>query len=246
MACDNQSIDVAVMEKLTQASSPSLPQGVVLPLGAQWSDVGAWGALEDLFMGDASGNATQGDVQLAHAHNTLAIASSRLVVCVGTNDLVVVETPDAVLVVHKNSTQAVKAAVEQLNQQGRTEGNKHRKGYRPWGWYDTVDVGEQFQVKRLVVRPGGALSLQVHQHRAEHWVVVRGTAKVTKNGAVLWLTENESIDIPCGVTHRLENPGPQDLEIIEVQSGSYLGEDDIVRLDDLYGRSSRPAPPHGD
>jgi mannose-1-phosphate guanylyltransferase/mannose-6-phosphate isomerase len=234
--CNSKSIDFAVMDHLGELADQKLPQGVVVPLGTGWSDVGTWGALGEVLQVDQRGNATHGDVRMTQAESTLAVATSRLVVCVGVHDLVVVETPDAVLVMSKDDVQAVKSEVEKLNSEGRLEGSKHRKKYRPWGWYDTVDSGEQFQVKRLVVNPGCALSLQVHKHRAEHWVVVRGVAKVTKGEAVMHLSENESTYIPCGVLHRLENAGEGELEIVEVQSGAYLGEDDIVRFDDMYGR----------
>lgn len=159
-----------------------------------------------------------------------------MVTCVGIENVIVVETPDAVLVVHKDKTQDVKLVVDMLKQQGRSEGKLHRKVFRPWGWYDGIDVGERFQVKRIVVKPGAALSLQMHHHRAEHWVVVRGTARVTRNKDVYLVSENESTYIPLGTSHRLENPGCVPLEMIEIQSGSYLGEDDIVRFEDIYGR----------
>jgi mannose-1-phosphate guanylyltransferase/mannose-6-phosphate isomerase len=168
--------------------------------------------------------------------NTLALSSGRLLACVGVQGLVVVETPDAVLVADQRHTQDVKKIVDRLKRDGHTEGLLHRKVYRPWGWYDGVDGGERFQVKRIMVKPGGKLSLQMHHHRAEHWIVVRGTARVTKGDEVFLLSENQSTYIPLGVTHRLENPGQVDLEMIEVQSGAYLGEDDIVRFEDLYGR----------
>jgi len=185
---------------------------------------------------DKSGNVAQGDVLLQDCENTLALSEGRLVACVGVNNLVVVETADAILVVHKDKTQNVKKIVDQLKKTGRTEGQLHRKVFRPWGSYDSVDVGERFQVKRIVVKPGATLSLQMHHHRAEHWIVVKGTAKVTRGEKTFLLSENESTFIPLGITHRLENPGCVALEMIEVQSGSYLGEDDIVRFDDVYGR----------
>lgn len=236
-ACPSDSIDYAVMERLagTQALA-GLPQGVVLPLTAGWSDVGAWDALWQILPKDESGNVAQGRVMMQDCGDTLAYSSGRLLACVGVQGLVVVETPDAVLVVDQRHTQDVKKIVDRLKREGCTEGLLHRKVYRPWGWYDGVDAGERFQVKRIMVKPGGKLSLQMHHHRAEHWVVVRGTARVTKGDEVFLLTENQSTYIPLGVTHRLENPGHVDLEMIEVQSGSYLGEDDIVRLGDLYGR----------
>jgi mannose-1-phosphate guanylyltransferase/mannose-6-phosphate isomerase len=209
---------------------------VVLPLRAGWSDVGAWDALWQVLPKDAQGNVAQGDVLLQGCSNTLALSGGRLLACVGVSDLVVVETPDAVLVAHKDKTQDVKKIVEALKAQGRTEGIIHRKVFRPWGSYDGVDAGERFQVKRIVVKPGGTLSLQMHHHRAEHWIVVSGTARVTKGEESFLLSENQSTFIPLGTTHRLENPGRVPLEMIEVQSGTYLGEDDIVRFEDVYGR----------
>ncbi len=236
-ACPSDSIDYAVMERLGGAQSLlDLPSGVVVPLSAGWSDVGAWDALWQILPKDAQGNVAQGRTLMQDSRNTLALSSGRLLACVGVHGLVVVETPDAVLVVAQRHTQDVKKIVDRLKRDGRTEGLLHRKVYRPWGWYDGVDAGERFQVKRILVKPGGKLSLQMHHHRAEHWIVVRGTARVTKGDEVFLLSENQSTYIPLGVTHRLENPGQVDLEMIEVQSGSYLGEDDIVRFDDLYGR----------
>ena len=173
---------------------------------------------------------------LHDCRDTLALSDGRLVACVGVSDLVVVETPDAILVAHKSRTQDVKKIVDSLKQRGRPEGRIHRKVFRPWGWYDGVDAGVRFQVKRIVVKPGGTLSLQMHHHRAEHWIVVSGTAKVTRGDETFLVSENESTFIPLGTTHRLENPGRVALEMIEVQSGSYLGEDDIVRFEDVYGR----------
>ena len=207
-----------------------------MALTAGWSDVGAWDALWQVLPKDKSGNVAQGDVLLQDCNNTLVLSEGRLVACVGVNNLVVVETADAILVVHKDKTQNVKKIVDQLKKTGRTEGQLHRKVFRPWGSYDSVDVGERFQVKRIVVKPGATLSLQMHHHRAEHWIVVSGTAKVTRGEKTFLLSENESTFIPLGTTHRLENPGCVALEMIEVQSGSYLGEDDIVRFDDVYGR----------
>lgn len=236
-ACPSDSIDFAVMERLTdKQAARGLPPGVVLPLSAGWSDVGAWDTLWQILPKDEAGNVAQGRVVLQDCGDTLALSSGRLLACVGVQGLVVVETPDAVLVVDQRHTQDVKKIVDRLKQDGCTEGMLHRKVYRPWGWYDGVDAGERFQVKRIMVKPGGKLSLQMHHHRAEHWVVVRGTARVTKGDDAFLLTENQSTYIPLGVTHRLENPGHVDLEMIEVQSGSYLGEDDIVRLGDVYGR----------
>jgi len=236
-ACPSDSIDYAVMERITSAAaSADLPVGVVLPLQAGWSDVGAWDALWQVLPKDAFGNVAQGDVLLQDCDDTLAMSDDRLLACVGVRDLVVVATPDAILVAHKNRTQDVKKIVDTLKQRKRTEGQIHRKVFRPWGWYDSVDSGARFQVKRIVVKPGGTLSLQMHHHRAEHWIVVSGTAKVTKGDETFLVSENESTYIPLGTTHRLENPGRVPLEMIEVQSGSYLGEDDIVRFEDVYGR----------
>ena len=237
--CPSDSIDYAVMERLAAADHPNaatLPPGVVLPLSAGWSDVGAWDALWQVLPKDANGNVTQGDVLLQDCENTLALSEGRLIACVGVSDLVVVETADAILVSHKDKTQDVKKIVDALKRQGRPEGSIHRKVFRPWGSYDGVDAGERFQVKRIVVKPGGILSLQMHHHRAEHWIVVSGTARITRGEEVFLLSENQSTFIPLGTTHRLENPGRVALEMIEVQSGSYLGEDDIVRFEDVYGR----------
>ena len=241
-ACPSDSIDYAVMERIAKQTTASgtqtasLPTGVVIPLTAGWSDVGAWDALWQVLPKDASGNVAQGDVLLQDCHDTLALSEGRLVACVGVSDLVVIETADAILVAHKDKTQDVKKIVDSLKKQGRSESSIHRKVFRPWGSYDGVDAGERFQVKRIVVTPGGILSLQMHHHRAEHWIVVSGTAKITKGEETFLLSENESTFIPLGTTHRLENPGRVPLEMIEVQSGSYLGEDDIVRFEDVYGR----------
>ena len=238
-ACPSDSIDYAVMERIAAGEGSAvaaLPQGVVIPLAAGWSDVGAWEALWQVLPKDAQGNVAQGDVMLQDSRNTLAMSDGRLIACVGVDDLIVVETADAVLVAHKGHTQDVKKIVDRLKQAGRTEGQIHRKVSRPWGSYDSVDNGARFQVKRIVVNPGACLSLQMHHHRAEHWIVVSGTARVTKGEQTFLLSENESTFIPLGTTHRLENPGRVPLEMIEVQSGSYLGEDDIVRFEDVYGR----------
>ena len=241
-ACASDSIDYAVMERIAQqggasgAQTAALPTGVVIPLSAGWSDVGAWDALWQVLPKDASGNVAQGDVMLHDCHDTLALSEGRLIACVGVSDLVVVETADAILVAHKDQTQDVKKIVDRLKQEGRAEGSIHRKVLRPWGSYDSVDVSERFQVKRIVVKPGGVLSLQMHHHRAEHWIVVSGTAKITRGDETFLLSENESTFIPLGTRHRLENPGRVPLEMIEVQSGAYLGEDDIVRFEDVYGR----------
>ena len=232
-ACPADSIDYAVMERISKETSA---EAVVVRLDAGWSDVGAWDALWDIGDKDAAGNVVHGDVHAADTKNALLVAQSRLVACVGLEDVVVVETPDAVMVARKDKAQAVGALVSQLRAAGREETLAHRKVHRPWGTYDDLEHGERFRVKRIVVEPGAALSLQMHHHRAEHWVVVRGTARVTRGEDSFLLTENESTYIPPGTRHRLENPGKLPLEIIEVQSGAYLGEDDIVRFDDQYGR----------
>ena len=233
--CPSDSIDYAVMERIAAGNS-GLPQGVVIPLSAGWSDVGAWDALWKVLPKDGAGNVAQGDVLMHDCQNTLAMSASRFVACIGLEDMVVVETPDAILVSHKDKTQDVKKIVDALKQSRRSEGQLHRKVFRPWGSYDGVDAGDRFLVKRIVVNPSASLSLQMHHHRAEHWIVVRGTAKVTREDQTFLVSENESTFIPVGAKHRLENPGRIPLEMIEVQSGSYLGEDDIERFDDVYGR----------
>jgi len=233
--CPADSIDYAVMERLAKENSSY--EAVVVKLDAGWSDVGAWDALWEIEEKDADGNALHGDVHAAGSKNTLVIAQHRMVACVGVEDLVVVETPDAVLVAHKDQAQEIGSMVAKLKSAGREECLQHRKVHRPWGTYDGIERGERFQVKRIVVNPGATLSLQMHHHRAEHWIVVRGTARVTRGEETFLLTENESTYIPTGTRHRLENPGKLPLEIIEVQSGAYLGEDDIVRFEDSYGRS---------
>lgn len=229
-ACPADSIDFAVMERLPSGT------GVVIPLDVGWSDVGAWDALWQIGEKDAANNVLRGDIMMVNTSNTLAISQSRLVALVGLSDTVVVETPDAVLVAHQSRMQEIKEIVARLRREHRPEADAHRKIHRPWGYYDSVDAGDRFQVKRIVVHPGAALSLQMHRHRAEHWIVVRGTARVTRGEEVFLLSENESTFIPLGTRHRLENPGEVALEIIEVQSGAYLGEDDIVRFEDTYGR----------
>jgi len=234
--CPADSIDYAVMERLT-AGTAELPESAVIPLAAGWSDVGAWDALWKVLPKCGDGNATRGDVMLEGCSDTLVISESRLVACIGLSNVVVVETDDAVLVAHHDATQDVKKIVDRLKADKRSVAQWHRKVYRPWGWYDGVDSGERFQVKRIGVKPGASLSLQMHHHRAEHWIVVSGTAQVTKGDEVFLVSENQSTYIPLGVTHRLKNPGVVPLEMIEVQSGSYLGEDDIVRFEDTYGRS---------
>jgi mannose-1-phosphate guanylyltransferase/mannose-6-phosphate isomerase len=202
----------------------------------QWSDVGSWNAVAQLTPADASGNRIEGH-GLAHlSQNTFIHAPTRPVVALGTKDLLIIDTPDALLVVTPDHVEQVKEVVAQLNQQKRTQAVTHRKVARPWGWYDSIDMGERFQVKRIGVKPGASLSLQKHHHRAEHWVVVRGTAEVTRGEETFLLCENQSTYIPMGEVHRLKNPGVVELEMIEIQSGSYLGEDDIVRLEDVYGR----------
>ncbi len=235
-ACPADSIDYSVMERLTSGQA-GLPASAVIPLTAGWSDVGAWDALWKVLPKCDRGNASRGDVLLESCSDTLAISEGRLVACVGVSNLVVVETDDAVLVAHHDATQDVKKIVDRLKAEQRSVAQWHRKVFRPWGWYDGVDAGARFQVKRICVKPGASLSLQMHHHRAEHWVVVSGTAQVTKGEEIFLVSENQSTYIPLGVTHRLKNPGIVPLEMIEVQSGSYLGEDDIVRFDDTYGRS---------
>lgn len=227
--CPADSIDYAIMEKTDQA--------VVIPLDAQWNDVGSWSALWDVTKKDEFGNAVSGDVLTVDTKNTFLHSSSRLVATVGVHDLVIVETADAVMVAAKDQVQNVNAIVQQLKSQNRSEANIHRKVYRPWGHYELIDVGDRHHTKRIVVKPGAKLSLQKHHHRSEHWIVVKGTAMVTKDEKQILLTENESTYIPLGTVHCLENRGVIPLEMVEVQSGSYLGEDDIVRLNDIYGRS---------
>ncbi len=227
-ASPKDSIDYAVMEKTDAAA--------VIPLDAGWSDVGSWSALWEVGPSDASGNVLRGDVLIEDARNCYLHSSGRMVAAVGLQDHVVVETADAVLVAARDRVQDVKGIVAQLKEQGRGEALLHRRVNRPWGSYECIDQAERFKVKRITVHPGASLSLQKHYHRAEHWVVVKGTARITKDGESFTLSENQSTCIPLGVTHRLENPGIIPLELIEVQSGSYLGEDDIVRVEDTYGR----------
>ncbi|MFM0009609.1 mannose-1-phosphate guanylyltransferase/mannose-6-phosphate isomerase [Paraburkholderia sediminicola] len=233
-ASPSNSIDYAVMEQL--GNDQTAASGVVVPLQAGWSDVGSWDAIWDISEKDADRNVGRGRVMFEGASSTFAHSEGRLIACVGTQDLVVVETADAILVADKSRVQDVKKIVGRIRNDGGLEATNHRKVHRPWGNYDSVDTGERFQVKRIVVKPGARLSLQMHHHRAEHWIVVRGTALVTRGEERFIVSENESAYIPLGVTHRLENPGKMPLEMIEVQSGSYLGEDDIVRFDDTYGR----------
>jgi len=227
-----ESVDYAVMERCPGSAFDIR----MVALDAGWNDLGAWEAVWQVAERDAQGNAARGDALVSDSRNTLVHATSRLVAAVGLNDVVVVETPDAVLVTSRERSQDVKKIVHQLGTEQRGEQALHRKVHRPWGWYDSIDSGERFQVKRILVKPGAALSLQMHHHRAEHWIVVSGTAEVTVGDKVLLLSENQSTYIPLGETHRLRNPGKVALEIIEVQSGSYLGEDDIVRFEDTYGR----------
>lgn len=231
----SESVDYAVMEKVPGDAKAGFAVRMV-PLDAGWSDLGAWDAVWQVSDHDGAGNAVQGDAVLHDSRNTLVHATSRLVGAVGLDNVVIVETPDAVLVADRNKSQEVKKIVGSLEKQGRSEGTLHRRVHRPWGWYDSVDAGERFQVKRIMVKPKATLSLQMHHHRAEHWIVVSGTAEVTCGDKKILLSENQSTYIPLGETHRLANPGTIPLEIIEVQSGSYLGEDDIVRFEDKYGR----------
>lgn len=229
-----ESVDYAVMEHCPGSKFPIQ----MVPLDAGWSDLGAWDAVWQVQVKDQHGNAHTGDVMSTDSQNTLVHATSRLVSLVGVEDLVVVETADAVLVANKSRSQDVKHIVNALITQNREEPTLHRKVHRPWGWYDSIDEGSRFKVKRIQVKPGASLSLQKHHHRAEHWIVVTGTAQITNGSKVLTLTENQSTYIPLGEVHRLANPGSIPLEIIEVQSGGYLGEDDIVRFEDTYGRAS--------
>ncbi len=228
-SCEAISIDYAVMEQTDKA--------VVVPLDAGWNDVGSWSSLWECAKQDDNQNVLHGDVMLDDVHNSYIHSEHRLVSVLGLDDITVVETADAVMVAHKNSAQNVKLIVNQLNKDKRQEADNHRICYRPWGYYDSIDQGERFQVKRITVNPGASLSLQMHHHRAEHWVVVKGTAKVICEDQTILLSENESTYIPIGRKHRLQNPGCVPLQIIEVQSGSYLGEDDIVRFDDDYYRN---------
>jgi len=226
--CRAESIDYAVMEKTKDA--------LVLPLDVGWSDVGSWSSLFDALPGDDAGNVLQGDAMVFDTHDCYVHSTSRLVAAVGMDDHIIVETKDAILVAPKERVQDVKELVAMIKKSGRSESALHREVFRPWGSYDSIDSGARFQVKRLSVKPGGVLSLQMHHHRAEHWIVVEGTARITRNDETFLLSENESTYIPVGATHRIENPGKVPLHIIEVQSGSYLGEDDIVRFEDNYGR----------
>lgn len=232
-AVPSESVDYAVMEHCPGSRFDIR----MVALDAGWNDLGAWDAVWQVADKDAQGNATVGDVMLSNSHNTLVHASARLVTAVGVSNLVVVETADAVLVADRHAAQDVKHIVNRLSAGQRPEHHLHRRVHRPWGWYDSIDQGPRFQVKRIMVNPGASLSLQMHHHRAEHWIVVSGTAEVTCGQRTVLLTENQSTYIPLGEVHRLANPGKVGLEIIEVQSGSYLGEDDIVRFEDTYGRA---------
>jgi mannose-1-phosphate guanylyltransferase/mannose-6-phosphate isomerase len=230
----SDSIDYAVMERITRQENRG--QALVLPLDAGWSDLGSWPALREIRGQDADGNVIHGDVFTKDAKNSVLFAQNRFLAALGIHDLVVIETPDAVLVAHKECAQDVRSITEHLKKSARSEHVFHTKVHRPWGDYESIDNGNRYQVKRLTVNPGATLSLQMHHHRAEHWIVVKGTARVTRGEESFLLAENESTFIPLGVKHRLENPGSIPLEIIEVQSGSYLGEDDIVRFEDKYNR----------
>lgn len=229
-AAENISIDYAVMERSDQVS--------VLPLDAGWNDVGSWSAVWEIADKDPQGNASRGDVMLESTSNAYVHAEHRMVSVVGLDNVIVVETADAVMVAAKDKAQDVKLLVDRIKQSARTEATNHRKVYRPWGAYDSIDNGPRYQVKRITVAPGQKLSVQMHHHRAEHWIVVTGTAKVSIGDKEILLTENQSTHIPVGVIHALENPGKIPLEMIEVQSGAYLGEDDIVRFEDRYGRAN--------
>ena len=232
-ACPSDSIDYAVAEKMV---TDSKTKAAVVRLDAGWSDVGAWSELWHIGDKDADGNVTHGDVVTINSENSMLMSQQRLIAAVGLKDIVVVETADAILVAHRDQVQDVKQVVEWIKSEGRDEHLSHRCVYRPWGHYDSIDMGERYQVKRIFVNPGAILSLQMHHHRAEHWIVVSGTAKVTRGDETFLVTENQSTYIPIGTKHRLENTGSIPLEMIEVQSGSYLGEDDIVRFEDIYGR----------
>lgn len=228
-ACPSESIDYAVMEHTDAAA--------VVPVDMGWSDIGSWSALWEASEKDEQGNAVRGDVYLDSTSNCLVRAESRAIAALGLEDVMIIETSDAVLVAHKSKVQDVKKVVAYLKENDRTEHLTHTRVFRPWGWYEGIDGGDRFQVKRIMVKPGEKLSLQMHHHRAEHWIVVTGSARVTRGEEVTLLTENQSTYIPLGVTHRLENPGKVPLHLIEVQSGAYLGEDDIVRFQDTYGRA---------
>lgn len=231
--CPSDSIDYAVMEKIVDSDDV---RSVVVPLEAGWSDVGSWASLWAVSEHDAAGNVTKGDVHAIDSKNNVLIAEHRVLATVGLENIIAVETADAVLVAHKDHSQDIKKIVEELKKQNKTQYQTHRRVYRPWGHYESIDCGERFQVKRITVNPRASLSLQMHHHRAEHWIVVKGTAKVVRGDEYFLVSENQSTYIPIGTKHRLENPGTIPLELIEVQSGSYLGEDDIIRFEDVYGR----------
>lgn len=235
-ACPNESVDYAVMEPLS-LNEPGVIS--VIPLDAGWCDVGSWSSLWEVSDKDSNGNVIHGDVIVKQANNNHIHSGYKLVSLLGVDDLVIIDTKDALLVAHKDSVQDVKLIVNQIKADGRTEHNLAREVYRPWGKYDSIDTGDRFQVKRITVKPGERVSIQMHHHRAEHWIVVKGTALITINGEGRLYSENESAYIPITATHCMENPGKIDLEIIEVQTGGYLGEDDIVRFEDKYGRSNR-------
>ena len=230
-SCPSESIDYAVMEKTKDA--------VVMPLDAGWSDIGSWSSLWDISEKDGNGNVTYGDVMLHSSNNSYVRTDGKLVAAIGVDDLMIVSTKDALMVSHKDNVQDIKIIVDQLKSNSRIEHELHREVYRPWGKYDLIDIGNNYQVKRITVKPGAKLSVQMHNHRAEHWIIVSGDASVTNGDKTFLLSENQSTYIPVGVLHALENSGQIDLELIEVQSGNYLGEDDIVRFEDLYGRSSK-------
>lgn len=234
--CIDQSIDYAVMEPLCAENNNSV---AVVPLDAGWNDVGSWASLYDIATKDEQGNCFKGDVVSHNTENTYIHADSRLVTTLGIKDLVIVDTPDALLVSSVEASQDVKDVVNKLKNKARSEATVHREVYRPWGKYDSIDNGKRYQVKRITVKPGAKLSVQMHHHRAEHWIVVSGCAKVTNGDKTFLLTENQSTYIPIGEIHALENPGKVPLELIEIQSGGYLGEDDIVRFEDIYGRAEK-------
>ena len=227
-ACPSDSVDYAVMEKTADA--------VVVPMDAGWSDIGSWSSLWDISKKDVNGNVSHGDVLLHNTNNSFVRTDGKLVASIGVDNLVIISTKDALMVANKNSVQDVKIIVQRLKDDHRSEWESNREVFRPWGKYDSIDIGNRYQVKRITVNPGAKLSVQMHHHRAEHWVVVSGSAQVTNGEKTFLLSENQSTYIPIGVVHALENPGKVDLELIEIQSGSYLGEDDIVRLEDQYGR----------
>ena len=229
LKCPEDSIDYAVMEKTQDA--------VVVPLDAGWSDIGSWSGLWDIDKRDDMGNSVRGDAILEDTKNCLVYGDERLIATLGLRDIVIVDTKDTLMVAHKDNVQDIKEIVKKLKADERSEFELHREVFRPWGKYDSIDNGERYQVKRITVNPGAKLSVQMHHHRAEHWIVVAGTAEVTNGDKTYLLSENESTYIPVGVIHALKNPGKTPLELIEVQSGSYLGEDDIVRFEDLYGRA---------